>query len=147
MSVAGKTAKSILENQFTRRKRLGRIAECGSGRCQRRDQRLRQALLFELFRQHSIFVVQNNPGHGLQQHAIIIRNLFEAPDEDAARLVQHLRFNARGNQTGDLVLQGLAVNRNVFVQNDELDSQPFHAPVGVRLDKLPHNLDLPYNLR
>src|ERR1035437_6855260 len=69
-------------------------------------------------------------------------NLFEAPDEDAARLVQHLRFNSGRNQTGDLVLQGLAVNRNVLIQDDEINGQSFHAPVRVRLDKLPDDFDL-----
>jgi hypothetical protein len=37
---------------------------------------------------------------------------------------------------GDLVLQGLAVNRNVLVHDDQIDGQPLHAPVGVRLDQL-----------
>jgi hypothetical protein len=34
----------------------------------------------------------------LQQHQIVVGNLFEAPDEDAARFVQHLRFDAGGDQ-------------------------------------------------
>ena len=72
--------------------------------------------MFQLLRQSSLFIVEHNPRRGLQQHEIVVRNLFEAPDEDAARLVQHLRFNSGRNQTGDLVLQGLAVNRNVLVQ-------------------------------
>ena len=96
---------------------------------------------FQLLGQRSLFIVQDNARHRLQQHAIVIGDLFEAPDEDAARLVEHLRFDARGNQTGDLVLQGLAINRNVFVQNDQVDRQSLHAPVGVRLDELPDDLD------
>ena len=68
--------------------------------------------------------------------------MFEAPDEDAARFVQHLRLDAGGNQTGNLVLQGLAVNRNVLVQDDEIHGQTLHAPIGVRLDQLPHDFDL-----
>ena len=90
----------------------------------------------------ALLIVQDNPRRGLQQHAVIVGNLFEPPDEDAARLVQHLRLNAGGNQAGDLVLQGLAVDRNVLVQDDQINRQPLHAPVGVRLDELPDDFDL-----
>ena len=92
--------------------------------------------------QSSLFIVQNNSRRGLQEHAVIVGNLFESPDEDAARLVQHLRFNPRRNQTGDLVVQGLAVNRNILVQDDQIHRQPLHAPIGVRLDQLPDDFDL-----
>jgi len=40
--------------------------------------------MFQLFRQSSLFIVQNNSRRRLQQHTIIIGNLFESPDEDAA---------------------------------------------------------------
>jgi hypothetical protein len=69
-------------------------------------------------------------------------DLLAAPDEDAARLVLHLRLDPRGDQIGDLVVQGLPVDRDVLVQDDQLGRQPLHAPVGVRLDQLPDDLDL-----
>ena len=72
--------------------------------------------MFQLLRQRSLLIVQDDARRGLQQHAIVVGNLFEAPDEDATRLVQHLRFNSRGNQAGDLIMQGLVINRNVFAQ-------------------------------
>ena len=39
-----------------------------------------------------MFVVQDDPRGGLQQQTVLIGNLFEAPDKDAAGLIQHLRF-------------------------------------------------------
>src|SRR5580765_7633440 len=38
-------------------------------------------------------------------------------------------------------MQGLAVNRNVFVQNYQFHRQSFHAPVGVGLNKLAYQLN------
>ena len=135
VAVARETAETVLKNQLARGRRRGRIDHRGTGGRQCRNQRLEDAALFELVRERSVLIVQDDPGGGLQQHAIVIRNLFETPDENAARFVQHLRFNAGRNQIGDLVMQRLAINRNVFVQNDQLDGQPFRAPVGVRLDQ------------
>ncbi len=40
------------------------------------------------------------------------------------------------------VLQGLAVDRDVLVQDHQVDRQALHPPVGVRLDQLPDDLDL-----
>ncbi len=85
--------------------------------------------MFHLLRQSSLLIVQNYACRRLQQHEIVAGNLFEAADKDAAGLVQHLRFNSGRNQTGDHIVQGLAVNRNVFVQYNQFDRQPFHAPV------------------
>ena len=121
---------------------LGASCRAEAGGRQRRNQGFQHAPMLQLLRQRAVLIVQHDARRGLQQHAVVVGNLFEAPDEDAARLVQHLRLNPGGNQTGDLVLQGLAVNRDVLVQDDEIHRQPLHAPVGVRLDQLPDDLDL-----
>jgi len=39
-----------------------------------------------LFRQGPLLIVQDNARRGLQQHAVIVGNLFQAPDEYAAGL-------------------------------------------------------------
>ena len=118
-----------------------RIAEGGAGGRQRRDQRLGAAGAFQLFGQRSVFIPQDQARHRLQEDAVFTGNLFQAPNKDPARLVHHLRFNPRRDQTDDLVVQGLAIHRSVFVQDDQFDRQAFHAPVGVRLDELLHDLD------
>ena len=76
-----------------------------------------------------------------RSNAIFIRDLLETPNENAAGLVEHLRFASGRDQLRDLVLQSLPINRNVFVQNHQLDGQPFRAPVGMRLDQLPNEFD------
>jgi hypothetical protein len=52
-------------------------------------------------------------------------DLFQAADEDAARLVQHLGLDAGGNQTGDAVRQGLAVDEVSSFRMTSSDGQPF----------------------
>ena len=78
----------------------------------------------------------------MQQHEIVVGNLFEASDKDAARLIQQLSFNSGRNQIGYLVVQGLEVNRrNVLIQNDQFYRQSLHTPVRVRKYQLPDDLN------
>ena len=98
--------------------------------------------MFELLRQRSLLIVENDACGGLQQHAIIVRDLFESPDEDATRLVEQLRFNSRRDQTGDLVVQGLAVDRDFLVHDYQFDGQSLHAPIRVSADQVPDEFDL-----
>ena len=44
-------------------------------------------------------------GHRLEQDAVLVGDLLRRPDEDAARPVDHVRLDARGDQAHDLVLQ------------------------------------------
>ena len=77
----------------------------------------------------------------MEQHPVLTGDLFQAPDKDAAGLVEHLVFDARGNQTEDLVLQGLAIHGNVFIENHQVNGQSFHPPIGVGLEELLNELD------
>ena len=141
MAVPAEPAQAVGKNQIARRKRSSRVREPAMRGCQGRNQRLQYAAMRQLFLQASLLIVQNNSRRGLQQHAVIVGNLFEAPDEDAARFVQHLRLNAGGNQICDLILQGLAVNRDILVQDDQINRESLHAPIRVRLNQLPDDLD------
>ena len=47
-----------------------------------------------------------------------------------------------GDQAGDLVVQRLPINRDVFIHDHQFDGQSFHPPVGVRLDQLADELDV-----
>ena len=142
VAIAGEAAESVLEDQLPRRDRPGRHGSRGPRGHQGRDLGFRHAPPLHLFRQGAMFVVQVNPGHGLQQQAVVIGDLLEPPDEDAAGLVQQLRLRPRGDEGDDRIVQGLAVDRDVLVQDDEFDRQSLHAPVGVRLDELPGDLDI-----
>ena len=95
VAVAGKTAKAVRKNQLA----LAGAAWAGRGRAERvgvsaGTTRLQNTAVFQLFRQRSLLIVQDEARHGLQQHAVFVGDLFEAPDKDAARLVEHLRFDA-----------------------------------------------------
>ena len=72
---------------------------------------------------------------------VFVGELFQAPDKDAPRLVEHLGFHACGNQAEDLVLQGLAIHRSVFIENHQVHRQTFHPPIGVGLEELLDEFD------
>src|SRR4029077_12632390 len=80
-------------------------------------------------------------GGRLEQAAVFAGKLFQTPDKNAARLVEQGGFDACGNQTEDLVLQGLVIDGNVFIENDEVHRQTFHSPVGVSLEQVLDELD------
>ena len=142
VSVAGKAAEAILKHELPGHDRRGQVGRGGAGGRQRRDHRVEHTAMLELLRQRAFFVVEDDPGHGLQQYEVFVGNLLEVPDKNAAGLVEHLRLEARGDQAGDPVVERLAVDRNVLVENDQFGGQPLHAPVGVRPDELLHELDL-----
>ena len=88
-----------------------------------------------------MLVIEDNAGGGLEKNTIVIRDLLETANKNAAGFIEHLRFAAGCDQRRNLILQVLAINRNVFVQNHQLDRQTFRAPVGMRLDELAHEFD------
>ena len=70
-----------------------------------------------------MLVIEDNAGGRLEKNTIVIRDLLETANENAAGFIEHLRFAAGGDQRCNLVLQSLAINRNVFVQDHQLDRQ------------------------
>ena len=48
----------------------------------------------QLFGQRSVFIRQDQARDRLEQHPVFTGDLFQAPDKDAARLVEHLVFDA-----------------------------------------------------
>ena len=84
-----------MKDQFPLRERLGRLARRGAGRRQRWDQRLQAAPGRSSCSVNVPFSsVQDHARDRLQQHAVFTGDLFQAPDKDAARLVEHLGFDA-----------------------------------------------------
>src|SRR5207244_4008382 len=105
------------------------------------DGRVEYAAVFELFQERAVLVIEDNAGGRLEKNTIVIRNLLETANENAARFIEHLRFAAGRDERRDLILQILAINRSVFVQNHQLNRQSFRAPVGMRPDELAHEFD------
>ena len=62
--------------------------------------------------------------------------------EDAARPVDHIGFDARGDQPHDLVLQQLPVTGAIFVPDHQVHRQSLQTPVGVGLHELAHQFDI-----
>ncbi len=67
--VAGKAAKAIRKNQLAFGKRRGQIGRPGAGGNQGGDRGLQNTSMFQLLRQSSLLIVENNSCRGLQQHA------------------------------------------------------------------------------
>jgi len=68
-----------------------------------------------LLRQGSVFVIQDNPRHGLQEHAVVVGDLFEPPDENATGLSSICASIPEAIRPMIWSVQGLAVDRNIFV--------------------------------
>ena len=96
----------------------------------------------DLLGQRTAQVADDGARHRLQQDAVFIGNLLGQAHEDAARAVDRLRVDARGNQSHDLVVQQLAVARLLLVPDHQVDYQSFQTPVGMRLHHLARQFDI-----
>jgi len=97
----------------------------GAGRPEQRNDRLRGAGSIQLFGQRSVFIRQDQARDGLEQHPVFAGNLFQAPDKDAARLVEQLVFDARGNQTEDWSCKGWRYTETSSLRITRSTGNPF----------------------
>ena len=111
-------------------------------RHQHRHDRCDRRTPADLFGQGAARIAEDHPRHRLQQHPVFLRDLLRRAHEDATGPVDHVRFDARGDQAHDLVLQLLPVTGLVLVPDHQVDRQPLQPPVGVRLHQLPHQFDV-----
>ena len=86
-------------------------------------------------------VGEHHAGDSLEQHPILFGQLFRAPDEHAAGLVDDGRFGPRVDQAHDLVVKDGPVAREVLVQDHQVCRQALDPPVGVGLQRLLHEVD------
>ena len=107
-----------------------------------RSTRIDTAPSRDLLGQRTAPIADDHARHRLQQHAILIRNLLGAADENAAGLVHQLGLDACRNQTDDLFLQQRPISGAVFIPDHQVDDQPLHPPVRVCLDQLPYEVDV-----
>ena len=63
-------------------------------------------------------------------------------NEDAARPVDHMGFDAGRDEAEDLLLQPLAVHVVLFVPDHEVDRESLQPPPRVGLHHLPHEVDV-----
>ena len=130
------------------RSRRGGSKAAGVSSCRRRPgmrrgtRTRRRTGAVDLFRQGPPAVAEDDAGDGLEQRAVLLRDLLRRAHEDAARAIDHLGFEARRDQAQDLVLQHLPVTGAVLVPDHQVHRQSLQAPVGVGLDELAHQLDI-----
>ena len=142
-AVGREAAEVVAEDEFagglaTR----SRLAAMRARRHEARDLHLGRAAAHHLLHEAAATVGDDRARHRLQQDAILVGDLLRAPHEDAARPVHHVRFDAGGDQSHDLVLQHLPVAAAILVPDDEIDRQALQPPVRVRLDQPPHEVDV-----
>ncbi len=109
---------------------------------QRRHAQHRRAGALDLLGQRATAVADDHARYRLQQDAVFGGDLVAHAHENAARTVDGLGVDPRGDQPHDLIVQQLAVTRLVFVPDHQVHYQPFQAPVGVGLHHLPHQFDV-----
>ena len=119
-----------------------RFAAMAPGRHEARDPHLRGAAPGDLFHQAPAAVGDDGARHGLEQDAVLVRDLLRPPHEDPARPIHHVRFDAGGDQPHDLVLQHLPVAAAVLVPDHEVHRQSLQPPVRVRLHQPAHEIDV-----
>lgn len=111
-------------------------------RLQQRRLRTRAGVALQLRIQRAVGIAQNRPCHGLQQHAVFLRDVLDGAHEDTAGAVEHIGLGVGGDQAQDGVLQLLAIAGLAFVPDHQIRTQAFQAPVRVRLHQLAHQVQI-----
>ncbi len=106
-----------------------------------REAPLGNLLAADLLGQRSRLVADHGARDRFEQDAVLVRDLLRAAHENAARSLHHLRLDARGDQSHDLVLEQLPVAGVVLVPDHQIHRQSLQPPVGMRLHQLAHELD------
>src|SRR5437773_10840181 len=110
VAIGSETAEGVVKNEIARRRRRRRLNASSAAGIECGDGRLEHTAVFELFQERAVLVIEDNAGGGLEKNTIVIRDLLETANENAARFVEHLRFAAGRDQRRDLILQILAIN-------------------------------------
>ena len=142
-AIARESAEPVEQDQVARGWcRRWRLALVDPGRHEAWHPHLPGTATGDLLHEAAAAVADDGAGDGLQQDAVVVRDLFRAPHEDPARAIDDVRFDAGGDQPHDLILQDLAVSAAILVPDHEVDGQSLQPPVGVRLHQAAHEIDV-----
>ena len=94
-----------------------------------------------MLQQRASLVGENHASGRLQQEAVLLGELLPPPHKNATRSVEEGSLWACPDEVHDRLMDDLSVNRVVLVPNDKIDLQSVHAPVGMGLDRLAHQLE------
>jgi len=117
---------------------------CGPepGRHQHGRAKLRQHPVVELLGQRTPTIGDDSAGNGLEKQPVLGGDVLHRPHEDVPGLPTRTGAAARCDQVDDLLLQALPVAGVILVPDHQVHRQTLHAPVGMRLDELTHQLDV-----
>ena len=136
-----KPPKPLWNDALPRPEWFDGLGDGGARRLERRRQALRGHAPLYLLGHGLDGAREDDAGHGLEQHPVFLGKLFRAPDEDAARPVENQRFRPRVYQAHDLILKDRSIAGEVLVQDHQVGRQALVAPVAVRLQRVPHQVD------
>ena len=142
-AVGRESPQPVEQDQFARGQFGGRdLCAMDSRGHEARNPNLHGATTGDLFHQTSPAVGDDRARDGLEQDAVLVRDLFRPSHEDPARSVHHMRFDASGDQPHDLILQDLPITAAVLVPDHEIHRQSLQPPVRMRLHQPAHEIDV-----
>src|SRR4026209_217017 len=106
-AIGRESTKPIEKGEIGTRNRSGwqGLSAAGSGWSQARHSDVRMATTSDLISQRSPPVGKDGASDLFEQYAVLIRYLVNRTDEDTARSIHHVCFEARGNQPHDLFVE------------------------------------------
>src|SRR5581483_1050721 len=115
--------------RFARRKQRGRG-------------RFRQDRALDLIAQAAFVAVEHAARDRAHQCAVFGGKMFDPPGVHATRSRAAARLGGGGDQIEDVFLQFLPITRALLVPDQQIGVQAARGPPAVRLDQLPHQVDL-----
>src|SRR4029077_4271967 len=94
VAIGSETSKAVAKNEVARRRRRRRLDACRAAGIECGDGRLEHPAVFELCQKRAVLVIEDNARGRLEKNRIVIRELLETANENAAGFIEHLRFVA-----------------------------------------------------
>ncbi|OQA74743.1 MAG: hypothetical protein BWY31_04742 [Lentisphaerae bacterium ADurb.Bin242] len=142
-SVPGKSSQAVKENQIRPLSNF-RVILAGifpAGWDKRKRVHFRLCHVFQLFRQSSASIRNNNPRHCLDKNPVFFRYLVGPPQKNTS-LPACFSLGRGRNQTADPFAERITINGTVLIPDHKIHNQSLQPPVGVGLDHLHHKIDI-----
>jgi len=97
---------------------------------------------FELLRQRTVAIAEDNPGNRLQKNGVPFEDLVGRAHEDPAGLIDAVGVEAGGDQLRDLFDQGGVATALPLAEDHEVHRQSVQAPIRVAGYKLARQIDI-----
>jgi len=91
---------------------------------------------FQLLIERTIDIPDDDPGHSLQKHPVLLGEAVDMSHEHTTRLVHQLGLGAGGDEPQDLVVENAPVSRGILVPDHQVGQQATRPPVGMRPEQV-----------